>query len=150
MLRIVRPFFHLGDAASLAEAPENFAILSATKTVHKAVVGYEGWAAPQTAEYLFAYSGERRMALNMIDGVAPDPTMIRAGLNFLRAHYPHSPLLIHCNLGRSRSVLLGALFIRNLLPEIGPQVALDLLERAGVDTTLMHPALHTFLMETSL
>ena len=91
-------------------------VVSAAKTFHKEILGYEGNAAPKdSAEYLIARR-ERRLILNLID--APDPdyipeTIMAAAVEAIDvALDAGDKVLCHCNAGQSRAPMIGLLWLR--------------------------------------
>jgi len=82
---------------------------------HRRLLGYRGRGAPKGhPEYLLAERGNR-LFLNLVD--ADDPAyipkeIIDAGLRFIdKALKSGGRVLVHCNLGESRSPALGLLYL---------------------------------------
>ncbi|MBN8656243.1 MAG: dual specificity protein phosphatase family protein [Anaerolineae bacterium] len=82
---------------------------------HKKELGYTGRAAPNThPEYLIARR-EGRLILNLVD--APNPMYIPKEIIDAAIEYIHENLnnskkvLVHCNLGESRSPSIGLLYL---------------------------------------
>jgi hypothetical protein len=157
MIRLVAPGLYVGDFTALAqfhrlcEAPSRASILHATKTSHRAYVGYSTYACPKDSpEYLFTQRGND-MALNMVDGVRPNNVMVQAGLRFLhREAAKGRTLLIHCDKGQSRSPMLAMLYLSTLHPtdnfERDYPLAKHYMQTMYPEMN-MHPLLERFLME---
>jgi hypothetical protein len=103
---------------------ECWAVVHACKEpYHRQALGYSGRGAPKThPEYLVARRGNR-LILNVVD--ADDPaffakSMIDQALDFIDEHINSGQkVLVHCNLGESRSPAIALLYMaarRGALP----------------------------------
>ncbi|MDP8207179.1 MAG: dual specificity protein phosphatase family protein [Candidatus Electryonea clarkiae] len=86
---------------------------------HRAALGYIGRGAPKGhSEYLIARRG-KRLILNLVD--APNPIYIPKEIMDAAVSFIHDELikgkkvLVHCNLGGSRSPIIGLLYLAALL-----------------------------------
>ncbi len=108
------------DYEEIVAGQEGWMVLHACKEpYHRQALGYSGRAAPRdNPEYLVARRGNR-LILNMVDVDNPDffdKGMIDAGLNFIdEALQNHKKILIHCNLGESRSPSIALLYMASRL-----------------------------------
>lgn len=116
-MREVYPNVFQGDDTDVEKFlnlfPDGWIIHAAKEPWHRNAVGYVGKSAPaDDPEYLYAVR-KNRMFLNMVD--AHDPKYINKEMVDRALHYALRavdfgwPLLIHCNQGKSRSVMLCAL-----------------------------------------
>lgn len=84
---------------------------------HMHYVGYGTQAAPKGPEYLYAQRGQN-LALNFVDARTCDMIpreMIDYALKYIDDVLTYSPLpkvLLHCNVGCSRSPSIGLLFLK--------------------------------------
>lgn len=102
--------------------PEDWAVIHAAKDpYHRHALRYTGRAAPKDhPEYLFAYrpihsKKPNRLILNLVDVENPayiSPEIIAAALGFIDRNLEEKDVLLHCNLGRSRSPTIGLLYLR--------------------------------------
>jgi predicted protein tyrosine phosphatase len=97
---------------------DNLAVIHACKEpYHRNLLGYTGRGAPQDhPEYLFA-ERPNRLYLNLVD--APDPKyisdiIIDKAINFINEHINAKQVLVHCNLGMSRSSTIGLLYLASI------------------------------------
>ncbi len=86
---------------------------------HRRELGYSGRGAPKNhPEYLIARRGNR-LILNLVD--APDPKYIPKEIIDAAIAFIHEELvkgrkvLVHCNLGESRSPIIGLLYLSALI-----------------------------------
>jgi predicted protein tyrosine phosphatase len=82
---------------------------------HRQLLGYSGRGAPKDhPEYLMAIRGNR-LYLNLVDVTNPayfDKNIIDAALKFIHEGLTdHKKVLVHCNLGESRSPSIGLLYM---------------------------------------
>ncbi len=122
----ISPRLFVGDALDYEERvrfQRGWAVVQAcTEPYHRAALGYKGRAAPtEHPEYLVALRGNR-LILNLVDTDNPDwiaPALVDAALQFVHAHLVASnKVLIHCNLGVSRSPALGLLYLAQYTDEL--------------------------------
>lgn len=98
------------------QSDEDFYFVQACKEpCHRKALGYTGRSAdPNDPEYLMAYR-DRRLILNMVDvanGKYFDHSMFVNSLAFIDEHLQNGKkVLIHCNLGISRSPSIGLLYL---------------------------------------
>lgn len=95
---------------------DNWAMVHACKEPHhRAFVGYATRGCPKDSpEYLWAERGNR-LALNIVDAPKPeffDKSMIDKALDFIEQKLSEGlKVLVHCNLGESRSPSLCLLYL---------------------------------------
>lgn len=104
--------------------PDWMVVHACKEPCHRNALGYTSRGAPKgDPEYLIARRGNR-LILNLVD--APDPNyipkdIIDAALGFVREGLSGSrKVLVHCNLGESRSPGIGLLYLgayTDLLPK---------------------------------
>ena len=99
--------------AFLEQHPEGAIIHAAKEPWHRNALGYVGRGAPKNhPEYLYADRGNR-LYLNFVDAEDAkyiNKEMVDYALQWaLRKKMEGTPLLIHCNQGKSRSVMLCGL-----------------------------------------
>jgi len=100
----------------------DFAIVHACKEpYHRRFVGYKGRPLDKNhKEYLYALRGNE-LALNIIDADSKKyfaEEMINEALVFIKFYLDHDKkVLVHCNVGGSRSPSLAMLYMRDELPE---------------------------------
>lgn len=94
-------------------APEELAVVHACKSpCHQKAVGYRGNLPPDHPHYLVLDRGND-LFLNMIDPQKPlfMPPLFERSLEFIEKHVKIRKVLIHCNLGNSRSPSLALLYM---------------------------------------
>ena len=104
------------DYESKVKGQPDWVIVHACKEpYHRNELGYKSLGAPKGhPEYLIARRGNR-LILNLVD--APNPAyipkeIIDAALEFIHAGLSEShKVLVHCNLGKSRSPSIGLLYL---------------------------------------
>lgn len=112
---------------------KDWAVVHACKEpYHRQALGYTGRGAPKNhPEYLVAYRGQRLM-LNIVDANNPAffaPEMINAALNFIEEKLNAGMrVLIHCNLGLSRSPAIALLYMAARLSAL-PTTSLEAAEQ---------------------
>ena len=90
---------------------------SCKEPYHRNLLGYTGRGAPKDhPEYLFA-ERPNRLYLNLVD--VPDPAFIAKeiidkAIDFIKKHIDKQPVLVHCNLGMSRSATIGLLYLASI------------------------------------
>ena len=115
----VAPGLWVGDQVAYETAVKGvpgWRIVHACKEpYHRALLGYSGRAAPKDhPEYLWAERGDQ-LFLNLVD--APDPAYVPAPLVEKALAWIHdslvggSKVLVHCNVGESRSPTLALLYL---------------------------------------
>lgn len=95
--------------------PEWWVVHACKEPYHRQLLGYAGRAAPKTHhEYLLARR-DKRLYLNLIDADDPDyipKEIIDAALAFIDEGIRSGDrVLVHCNLGESRSPSIGLLYL---------------------------------------
>lgn len=95
---------------------EGWRVIHACKDpYHRNLLGYSGQGAPKHhPEYLMARRGNR-LFLNLVDAPSPEyipKEIIDAALGFIHEGLEaQNRILVHCNLGESRSPSIGLLFL---------------------------------------
>jgi len=102
------------DEALTRRVPGWFLIHACKDPYHREALGYSGKAAPKDhPEYLFARR-DGRLILNLIDvaDVRYIPAeIVDAALNAIYDRIETSKILLHCNLGQSRSPTIALLYL---------------------------------------
>jgi predicted protein tyrosine phosphatase len=94
--------------------PDWMVVHACKEPYHRRELGYTSRGAPKDhPEYLIARRGNR-LILNLVD--APDPNyipkeIIDSALDFIREGLSSHKILVHCNLGESRSPSIGMLYL---------------------------------------
>ena len=94
-------------------AADELAVVHACKSpCHQKAVGYRGSLPPDHPHYLVLERGND-LFLNMIDPERPlfMPPLFERSLAFIEKHIKIRKVLIHCNLGNSRSPSLALLYM---------------------------------------
>ncbi len=94
-------------------ATEQLAVVHACKSpCHQKAVGYRGKLPPDHPHYLVLERGND-LFLNMIDPQKPlfMPPLFERSLEFIEKHVKLRKVLIHCNLGNSRSPSLALFYM---------------------------------------
>jgi len=100
----------------------DFAICHCAKEpYHRQFVGYKGRSLDKEhSEYLYALR-DSELALNIIDADSPEyfaEDMINSALTFINFYLSFGKkVLVHCNVGGSRSPSIAMLYMRDELPE---------------------------------
>jgi hypothetical protein len=121
------------DYESKVKGQLNWDVVHACKEpYHRRLLGYSSPGAPKNhPEYLFAIR-ENRLFLNLVD--APNPAFISKLIIDTALDFIHSGLekkhkvLVHCNLGESRSPGIGILYLAkytDLLPKAFPDAEIE-------------------------
>jgi len=100
-------------ASSGRFAGEGLAVVHACKSpCHQKAVGYRGSLRHDHPHYL-VLEARNDMFLNMIDPHVPlfMPPLFERSLDFIEEHISTREVLIHCNLGESRSPSLALLYL---------------------------------------
>jgi hypothetical protein len=100
---------------------QDFAVVHACKyPYHRSFVGYAKQLPKDHKEYLWAIRG-KEIALNIIDADNKEyfaESMINTALTFIERHLGFGmKVLVHCNLGGSRSPSIAMLYMRDELPD---------------------------------
>jgi hypothetical protein len=106
----------VNDYESIVKGQTGWLVVHACKEpYHRRELGYTGRGAPKNhPEYLIARRGDR-LILNLVD--APDPAYIPKEIIDAALDFTHKGLqegkrvLVHCNLGESRSPGIGLLYL---------------------------------------
>ncbi|PJZ60804.1 dual specificity protein phosphatase family protein [Leptospira adleri] len=125
--------FYIGNQSdyetNVASLQNWFVIHACKEPFHRNLLGYSGKGAPKGhPEYLLARR-ENRLFLNLVDAADPSyipKEIIDTALKFIEeALSQNIPVLLHCNLGESRSPSIGLLFlaINELIPNSSLQEA---------------------------
>jgi len=102
------------DCAICAINPE-YSIIHACKTCHQKAVGYKKSLPSTHPNYLIYESGEQ-LFLNMVDmpnEFLPKYTnpILNCAINFINRKIQNKNILIHCNMGQSRSPSIGLVYL---------------------------------------
>ena len=95
--------------------PDWVTVHACKEPYHRQLLGYTGRGAPKDhPEYLMATRGNR-LYLNLVDVANPaffDKSIIDAALGFIHQGLMNNKkVLVHCNLGESRSPSIGLLYL---------------------------------------
>lgn len=116
-MREVYENLYCGDEGDFVMNGRGFAVLHACKEpYHRLYVGYTGRGCPKDSpHYYWAYFGEGRLALNIVDAPKPEffyKPMIDEGLNFIEKMLKEGyKVLVHCNQGESRAPSICLLYL---------------------------------------
>jgi hypothetical protein len=102
------------DCATFMINPE-FSIIHACKTCHQKAIGYKGVLPPTHPNYLI-YENGTHLFLNMVDmpnELLPKFTnpIFNSAMSFIKREIQNKKILIHCNMGQSRSPSLGLAYL---------------------------------------
>jgi predicted protein tyrosine phosphatase len=95
-----------------------WAVIHACKEpYHRNLLGYTGRGAPKDHPEYFYAERPNRLYLNLVD--VPDPTFIAKeiidkAIDFIFRHIDEQSVLVHCNLGMSRSSTIGLLYLASI------------------------------------
>ena len=102
------------DCAICVINPE-YSIIHACKTCHQRAVGYKGSLPPTHPNYLI-YENGAHLFLNMVD--MPNELQPRftnpifdCAISFIKREIQNRKILIHCNVGQSRSPSIGLIYL---------------------------------------
>lgn len=117
----VSPHLYIGseNECSFSNSKE-WALIHACKSpCHQRVLGYTG-SLPSTHPNYLVYEIENHLFLNMIDPPQPlfKPQLFIKSLDFIDKHIENQKVLIHCNLGKSRSPSIALLYLAKRLKKI--------------------------------
>ena len=92
-----------------------FSIIHACKTCHQRAVGYTGSLPPTHHNYLI-YENGAHLFLNMVDmpnELLPKFTnpIFNCAISFIKRDIQNKKILIHCNMGQSRSPSIGLVYL---------------------------------------
>jgi predicted protein tyrosine phosphatase len=115
----VHPNLFIGNADDyefqVKGKPDWMVVHACKEPYHRRELGYTSRGAPKGHPEYFMARRENRLILNLVD--APDPAyipkeIIDAALEFVHAGLSEShKVLVHCNLGESRSPSIGLLYL---------------------------------------
>jgi len=102
------------DCTTCVINPE-FSIIHACKTCHQRVVGYKG-SLPSTHPNYLIYEDGVNLFLNMVDmpnELLPKFTnpIFSCAISFIKREIQDKKILVHCNLGQSRSPSIGLIYL---------------------------------------
>ena len=102
------------DCATCVINPE-FSVIHACKTCHQRAVGYIG-SLPSTHPNYLIYENGAHLFLNMVD--MPNELLSRftnpifnCAIGFINREIQKKKILIHCNMGQSRSPSIGLIYL---------------------------------------
>lgn len=106
---------YVGNDADCLSASPDFAIIHACKTCHQKGVGYRGNLASTNPCYLI-YDNSSNLFLNLVDmdrKFLPKYThpIMKSALTFIKNNIEIKKILIHCNLGQSRSPTICLVYL---------------------------------------
>lgn len=116
MKEIYKNLFIGSDIDCMTASRNNeFATIHACKTCHQKVLNYTKSLSSTHPNYLI-YEHDNHLFLNMVDmsnefsPIYTNP-MIKVALDFINRNIPNKEILIHCNLGQSRSPSIGLVYL---------------------------------------
>ncbi len=118
-MKEIYPRFYIGSETdyelSVKYQSDWWVVHACKEPYHRQLLGYKSRGAPQNhPEYLVAQRGNR-LYLNLIDAADPDyipKQIIDSALEFINeALKAGHKVLVHCNLGESRSPTIGLLYL---------------------------------------
>lgn len=116
MVEITKNLF-IGDDNDFKSVDKSWCVIHACKEpYHRALLGYRTPGCPKCDEYYFAERGNI-LYLNLVDAndVRYIPKIvIDKALSFIEEHIEDNKILVHCNLGQSRSASIGLLYLRRI------------------------------------
>ncbi len=112
MKEVAKNLFVGSDADCLTT---DYAVVHACKSCHQQGVGYTGSLKKSHPHYLI-FEQDDNLYLNMVDMEREllahyTHGMMSAAFNFIDTRLPHKPVLIHCNMGMSRSASVALLYL---------------------------------------
>lgn len=116
MIKILDNLFIGNEYDCFYDGREDWVVIHACKSpCHQRAVGYRGNLNKNHPNYLILEE-EKHLYLNMVDMntmLSHEYTepIVKATLNFIERNIKSKNVLIHCNLGRSRSPALAMLFL---------------------------------------
>ena len=110
----IYPNLFIGDESDcFYDNMEDLALIHACKSpCHQSILGYQG-NLPQDPPHYLVYEKGNHLFLNMIDPPQSlfKPILFIKSLDFIKAHISRGKVLIHCNLGKSRSASIALLYL---------------------------------------
>jgi len=110
----IYPNLFIGDESDcFYDNMEDLALIHACKSpCHQSILGYQG-NLPQDHPHYLVYEKGNHLFLNMIDPPQSlfKPILFIKSLDFIKAHISRCKVLIHCNLGKSRSASIALLYL---------------------------------------
>lgn len=116
MVEITKNLF-IGDDNDFNSVDDSWYVVHACKDpYHRKLLGYRTPGCPKCEEYYFA-ERDNILYLNLVDAdnVQYIPNVvINKALDFIDEHIKDNKILVHCNLGESRSPSIGLLYLRKM------------------------------------
>lgn len=132
---------HIGDNYScFYEDKDGWAVIHACKSpCHQKAVGYNGSLSPNHPNYLIKECGNH-LYLNMVDmnklmHQFTEP-IIKKAMGFMKDKVENNNILIHCNVGLSRSPALALVF----LAKVSEEISNDSYDNAKKDFIKLYPS----------
>lgn len=102
------------DCATYVKNSE-YSIIHVCKTCHQRAVGYKG-SLPSTHPNYLIYENDTHLFLNMVDmptEFLPKFTnpILNCAISFIKREIRNKKILIHCNIGQSRSPSIGLIYL---------------------------------------
>lgn len=123
------------------EQRDDWAIVHACKSpCHQTALGYRGSLLPTHPNYL-VYERGNHLFLNMIDPPFRPlfkPALFTASLDFIGKHISNRNVLVHCNLGLSRSPSIALLYLAKRTKAISGETYV----KAAQDFAKLYPNYH--------
>ena len=114
MVEITKNLF-IGNDSDFKNVDDSWCVIHACKEpYHRNLLGYRTRSCPQCDEYYFAQR-EKVLYLNLVDATDVKyipKIIIDKALSFIEEHIENNKILLHCNLGESRSPSIGLLYLR--------------------------------------
>ncbi|MBI4652113.1 dual specificity protein phosphatase family protein [Candidatus Desantisbacteria bacterium] len=106
---------YIGNDVDCSTTGLHFFIIHTCKTCHQNGVGYRGNLSSNHPYYLI-YESANHLFLNIVDMdrellVKFTHPIIQSALVFIRKHIKEQKILIHCNMGQSRSPSIGLIYL---------------------------------------
>src|SRR4030042_3899422 len=126
MIRICNNLYVGDENDCFYDIRDDWVVIHACKTpCHQKAVGYRGSLPPTHPNYL-EKEELSHLYLNMVDMVQPlkhiyTGPMINKAMNFIKKNIPTKKILIHCNLGLSRSPALALIYLTKIAMTINAQ-----------------------------
>lgn len=116
----IHPNLYIGNENSCSWHPSSgWAMIHACKhPCHRKAVGYKSNLSSSHPNYLIWERGNH-LVLNMVDmekELSPKFTnpIMKAAMSFIEKQVPKNKILIHCNLGQSRSPSIGLIYLARI------------------------------------
>ena len=113
MIEVYANLFIGGEDDCFYTDREDWAVIHACKSpCHQHVLSYRR-SLPQGHPHYLIYERGNHLFLNMIDPDQPlfKPILFTKSLDFIKTQIPRRKVLIHCNLGKSRSASIALLYL---------------------------------------